>query len=373
VLLPDSGHLQEEEARFAHEAGYSRHDPPVPLYTREDAERALERLRPVPLAAEHGLPGSMSFALSGAGHLLGATSVALRGEGRTVVFSGDLGRPGDATLPPPEPPPAGDVLVVESTYGDRLHPEVDPAAELEAVIVRTVARGGSVLIPAFAVGRAQLLMLLLHRLAQAGRIPRLPVFLDSPMAVEATRIFLRHPEAHRLSREEADAVVSSAEMVRTQQESRRVGRMSYPRIVISASGMATGGRVLHHLKTFAPEPRNTILLSGFQAAGTRGAQLAAGAGTVKIHGGYVPVRAEVAQLHAASGHADASELVEWMRRMPAAPGQVYVTHGEPAASDALRLRIQEELGWRARAPEHRERVRIGERAEAEPMPPIAAG
>lgn len=359
ILLPDSGHLQEEEAEYANRRGYSKHHPALPLYTRADAERSLELLRPVPFDVDTPVAPGVSLRFSRAGHILGAASARLSAHGRAVLFSGDLGRPSDPVLLPPAPPQAADYLVVESTYGDRRHPTEDPRAALAAVVRRTVARGGVVVIPSFAVGRAQTLLVLLSALRSEGAIPSVPVFLDSPMAADATRILLRYPDEHRLGAAECAAAKDSVTIVRDVEGSKAIDRRRGPMIVISASGMATGGRVLFHLERFAPEPRNTILLVGYQAAGTRGEALQAGARELKMHGGYVPVRAEVVMLEGLSAHADADEIVAWLRRAPAPPRRVFVTHGEPAAADALRGRIEEELRWPASVPRDGEAVRLG--------------
>lgn len=356
VLLPDSGHLQEEEARFAAEHGYSRHHPPLPLYTRADAEASLDFLRGTEMHADVELGGDLRFCFRPAGHMLGAATITLTDGHTTLAFSGDLGRPNDPLLPPPAPLPGADYLLVESTYGDRLHAAADPEDELAEVIRRTAARGGVVLVPAFAVGRAQEILLHVHRLKAADRIPDIPVYLDSPMAVAASRVFREHARELRLSAAECDAVSRTAETAESVKESKRIDRMRMPRVVISASGMATGGRVLHHLKVFAPDPANTILFAGYQAAGTRGADIVAGARSVKIHGQQVTVRADVAMLDNVSAHADYAEILDWLGRMERAPRMTFVTHGEPAASDALRRRIRDRFGWECRVPEHRERV-----------------
>jgi metallo-beta-lactamase family protein len=356
ILLRDSAHLQEEEADFANRHGYSKHHPALPLYGRLDAERAIELLRPVPMDVETDAGAGASFRFVPAGHIPGAASVWLRADGATLAFSGDLGRSSDPTLPPPRTDGPADWVVVESTYGDRLHPVTDPEDELADVVQRTASRGGVVLIPAFAVGRAHAVLYHLYRLRQAGRIPDLPVYLDSPMAAEAMHVLARHPESLRLSTEEARAVSGFARIVASVEESKRVDRMRMPRIVISASGMATGGRVLHHLKVFAPEPANTVMFSGYQAVGTRGAQMVAGTREIKIHGGYIPVRAEVRVMDSLSAHADRGEILAWLSTIPSPPRHTFITHGEPAAADHLRLKIQEQLGWACSVPEHRQRV-----------------
>ena len=357
VLLMDSAHLQEEEARYANKEGYSKHHPALPLYTVRDAERALGLLRGVPWGEEHALPGGARFRYAPAGHISGASTIRMEADGKAILFSGDLGRPGDPLLPDPAPvEAAADYLLVESTYGDRMHYPGDPEIELAAVVNRTVREGGVVLIPAFAVGRAQILMYHLHQLKKSGRIPDVPVFLDSPMASTATRIFFEHAEAHHLSREEAAAVAAAAEPADTVSDSKRIGRMRFPRIIISASGMATGGRVLHHLKALAPDERNTVLFAGYQASGTRGAQMTGGARQVKIHGHMVDVNCRVEVLDGLSAHADYVEMLGWLERFPAPPKRTFIVHGEPGPADAFRHKIEERLGWYCTVPQHGERV-----------------
>lgn len=358
ILLPDSGHLQEEEADFANRHGFSRHTPALPLYTRLDAVRSLASLRPVPPGGEFEPGAGARVKLHPAGHIQGASMVEVRAEGRSILFSGDLGRPHDPLLPPPASIQAADYLLVESTYGGREHPRVDPQAELERIVLRTAGRGGVVLIPSFAVGRTQSLLYLLYRLRATGRIPDMPIYVDSPMAASAIEIFRTHPEEHNLTPAECDAVCSVARAVESVEESKEIGRMRVPRIIISASGMATGGRVLHHLKALAPDPRNTVLFTGHQAVGTRGAAMVGGAPAVKIHGHYVQVHAEVAVLDNLSAHADAPEILAWLEGFEAAPTRTFIVHGEPAASDALRLKIEESLGWPTHVPEHGEVVAL---------------
>jgi len=301
------------------------------------------------------MPG-MTAQFYRAGHVLGAASVCLSAGGSTVLFSGDLGRPHDPLMRPPAAPPSADFLVVESTYGDRTHPTQNVKAELANHIRRAVARGGVIVAPTFAVGRAQLMMLLIAQLKAEGSIPDLPVFLDSPMAIDATDLYRRFSAEHRLSPEECLAMARAVRLVHTAEESKALDRSREPMLILSASGMATGGRVVHHLKVFAPNPRNLILLPGFQAGGTRGAALAAGAHSIRIHGDDVPVNAEVVQLASMSAHADANELLDWMRQMRSPPRTTFVTHGEPNASDTLRQRIERELQWNVVVPEFRDRV-----------------
>ena len=358
ILLPDSGHLQEEQAQFANRHGFSKHSPALPLYTEQDAHHCLERFRAVSFAEEIEPAPDIRASFARAGHLLGAASVRVQHGGRSILFSGDVGRPHDPLMRAPVAPVAADYLVVESTYGDRTHPAWEPQTELRDVIRRTCGRGGVIVIPTFAVGRAQLLLLLIARLQASGEIPGVPVYLDSPMAIDATELFARFGAEHRLSRDEAATMGGIAALVRTAEQSKALDRIRAPAIILAASGMATGGRVVHHLKVFAPDARNTILFSGFQAGGTRGAALVAGAPQLRIHGETFPVRAEVALLQSASAHADADELIAWLRQLPAAPRQVFVTHGEASASDALRHRIHTELGWSVIVPEYRDEVAL---------------
>ena len=359
ILLPDSGRLQEEEADYANRRGYSKHRPALPLYTEEDAQRALRLFAPVPFDRDFAPAPGVHARLTSSGHILGSSFVTLTVEGQTVVFSGDLGRPHDVVMRAPEAIEAADYLVVESTYGDRRHDTTEPGVALAEVINRTVARGGLVIVPAFAVGRAQSLLYYLYLLKSAGTISSvLPVYLNSPMATDVTALYHRFRTLHRLTPEQCDAMCRVAQIVNTPDESRELNSKQFPMVIIAASGMATGGRVLHHLKAFAPDPRNTILFSGFQAGGTRGASLLQGAKEIKIHGQYVPVRAEVAALHNLSAHADYVEILEWLGRFKRKPRRTFITHGEPAAADALRRHVAETLGWATEVPEYLETAEL---------------
>lgn len=358
ILLPDCGRLQEEEAEYANRRGFSKHKPALPLYTEEDANRSLTRFAPVEFEKELEFDG-LRLRFVPAGHILGAAVVRLKHGARTIVFSGDLGRPNAPIMVAPLPVRNADYLVLESTYGNRRHDPEDPGKKLARVIQKTVARGGVVLIPSFAVGRAQALLYHIHLLKAEGAIATdLPVYLNSPMAVDATRIYRKHQAEHRLTPEQCRAMCTAAVIVNTGEESRRLNERSGPMVIIAASGMATGGRVIHHLKAFAPDPRNTILFSGFQAGGTRGAAIVAGANSVKIHGAYVPVRAEVALIDNFSAHADYGEILDWLKGFERAPRQTFITHGEPAAADALRLHVEESLGWSCRVPDYLESAEL---------------
>lgn len=352
ILLPDSGHLQERDAEFANRYGFSKHKPALPLYTERDAVRALTRLSTLDFDDAHRLSHGASLRFRRAGHILGAASVEISVGGKTVVFSGDLGRFGDPLMPEPDPVPRADYLVLESTYGDRVHPETGAEDALSEVIARTVHRGGTVLVPAFAVGRAQSVLHYIERIRTEGRVPSaLQVFLDSPMAIDASEIFYRHPKDHKLTPAQCATLSSTAHYVRTGEESKRLTATPMPKVIISASGMATGGRILHHLKHYAPDPRNTILFTGFQAGGTRGAAMVAGASEIKVHGEYIPVRAEVQNLEMLSAHADSREIVRWLGGFSQPPRKTFIVHGEPTASDALRRRIEEQLRWDVVVPE----------------------
>ncbi len=358
VLLLDSARLQEEDARRANRYSYTRHDKALPLYTTADARRTVARIVPVPTGQALDVAGTR-VTLTPSGHLLGACSVSLRAGSRTLVYSGDLGRSADLLMPPPERVRHADVLLVESTYGNRRHATESLEGPLAAIVRETAARGGSVLMPSFAVGRAQALMLVLQRLRRRGDIPRdMPIYLDSPMAIEATALYQQHRKALRVPAREIAALTDGVTMVPTAQQSQRVSQARWPSVIIAASGMATGGRVLHHLKAMAPDSRHHIVFPGFQVGGTRGAKLIGGAREVKIHGEYVPVRAAVSHLGGFSGHADADELLDWLRGFEAPPARCFVVHGEAEAADTLRSRIQDELGWRASVPEHRASVEL---------------
>ncbi len=358
ILLPDSARLQEEDAKFANQRGFSKHKPALPLYTEADAAAALARFHPVGFGAPfEPLRGTIA-SFTSASHLLGAASVLIETAGRRVLFSGDLGRSDDVIMRPPAPPPACDHLVIESTYGDRLHPSIRPEDELLGALGDVIDARGVAVVPTFAVGRAQQLLVHLDHLQRGGRLPAVPIYLDSPMAVEATSVYARRCGEHRLDAEECERLKRIARFITTAQQSRELDAGEGPMIILAASGMATGGRVVHHLKRFAPDPRNLILLSGYQAGGTRGAALAGGAGQIRIHGAEVPVRAQVRQLHSLSAHADADGLIAWARALKRAPSQVFVTHGDAGASDALRARIEHELRWPAMVPDYRDRFEL---------------
>lgn len=350
LILKDSGYLQEKDAEYANQKGFSKHKPALPLYGVQDAERALERFSAVPLGKVVTLPGGASLMFRHAGHILGAATADIDWGGKRIVFSGDLGRYGDPVMHDPEPVSEADYVVIESTYGDRTHEPGDPTELLGSVVERTVRRGGTVVIPAFAVGRAQSLLYHLWQLRSGGRLSKVPIYLDSPMAISATDLLHAHRDDHRLSPEECGAICGIATYTRDVESSKAITANPYPKVVISAGGMATGGRVLHHLKAFAPDKRNTILFSGFQAAGTRGRAMLQGAPEVKIHGQWIPVLAELADLPALSAHGDSNELMRWLSGFRHAPARTFIVHGESDAAEALRVRIDRDLGWDATVP-----------------------
>lgn len=362
IVLRDSAHLQEEDARLANEHGFSKHRPALPLYDVADVESTLRLVSPIGYDEEVEVAPGVCVTLRPAGHILGSATVTLEVQGHRVVFSGDLGRPQHPLLLPPAPLPRAGTVVVESTYGDRLH-EPRPGVLADAVR-RTVGRGGSVLIPAFAVDRTELVLLELHRLVLAGEVPRVPVFIDSPMALATLGVYRAailggSPQL----RPEATALLSAIDELKVNgvtdaAGSMRLNQPGSPCIVISASGMATGGRVVHHLAHQLPDHRNTVVLTGYQAVGTRGRQLLDGATQVKIHGRYVPVRAEIVDDAGFSVHADADELIGWLATAPAPPRTAYVVHGEERASAAFARRASADLGWTAVVPRLGERVRL---------------
>ncbi len=358
ILLPDSAHLQEEEARFANKYGFSKHSPALPLYTKDDAVKALKLFSPVDFEKDIDLESGVIVRLSPNGHILGSAFVRIHDTKTSILFSGDIGRPNDVLMKPPTQIKQADYLVVESTYGDRVHDKADPKIKLAAAINRTISRGGKVIIPVFAVGRAQELLYYIHLLKAKGIVPDVPVYLNSPMAIDATEIFNRHRGEHRLSASECEAMFHTAHMVNTVEQSKALNENRHPMIILAASGMATGGRVVHHLKAFAPNPNNTILFAGFQAAGTRSAAMVNGADSIKIHGEYIPVNAEVAMISNLSAHGDYLEILDWMRGFESAPKQVFITHGEPIAADAMRHRIEETLHWNTCLPDYLQTVEL---------------
>jgi len=353
ILLPDSGHLQEQDAEFANRHHFSKHNPALPLYSEDDARNSLDRLKPDNFDNRIELPGGATLLFHRAGHILGAASVEILWYGLTIVFTGDIGRYNDPLMPDPVTPPKADYLLMESTYGDRSHEDNDPEDILAGIINSTTHKGGTVVIPAFAVGRAQSLLFHIARLKNRRRLNGLlPVFLDSPMAIDATDTFRRFKLDHKLDDKQLGMLDGDIHYVRTSAESKALTANPMPKVIISASGMATGGRILHHLEHYGPDPKNAIVFAGFQAGGTRGAALVGGADRIKMHGHYVSVRAKVHNLSMLSAHADRDELLRWANGIGQPPRATFVVHGEPQASDALRHRLEEELSWNCIVPDH---------------------
>lgn len=350
LILLDSAYLQEKDAEFANRHGYSRHRPALPLYTRADAEQALAQFQPISFHRSFDLGSGAKLLFRRAGHILGAAIAEVTIDGRALVFSGDLGRYDDDTMVDPEPVERADYLIIESTYGDRLHATVNAQDVLKDVIDRTAGRGGTVVIPAFAIGRTQSLLYHLWMLKMRGGLPLVPVYVDSPMATDATSLMNAHMDDHRMQPIVWRDAFKLATYVADTDGSKALSASPMPKVIISASGMASGGRVLHHIKAFGSDPRNTILFAGFQAPGTRGRQLVDGAREVKIHGQWIDIRAEVADLTSLSAHADSDQLLRWLRNFIQAPKETFIVHGEPNASAALHERITRELGWHSCVP-----------------------
>jgi metallo-beta-lactamase family protein len=368
LLLPDSGRLQEEEARFANAKGYSKHAPnALPLYTEEDAVAALRQLSPAAYGERREVAPGVAARFLPAGHILGSAFVEMElaaAPGATplrILFSGDLGRYGAPILPDPTPAPRADVLLVESTYGGKRHGDASPADTLRDEVLRAVKERGALVVPAFAIGRTQEILFTLRALERSGAIPAIPVFVDSPMAVDATPIFLAHREDHDpemarlLAEGDGPLRPSKVTFARSPEQSKAINAVSGPCIILSASGMATGGRVLHHLERRLPDPRTTVLLVGYQAQGTRGWSLQNGARTLRMHGQDVPVNARIATIGGFSAHADEAEIERWLATFPSPPARTFLVHGEPPALAASLARM-ERLGWPAHVPAHLEEV-----------------
>jgi len=369
IVLPDSGHLQEEDAEFANRKGFSKHAPALPLYTYDEAVKALESLRAVDASKPLEISPHYTIRSFFAGHILGARmiEVTVRENGATkrLLFSGDLGRFPQLIIPGPALPEDGfDYMLLESTYGDRLHPKEDIGARLVAIVESTASHGGTVVIPSFAVGRTQELLFLFRELIEDKKMHSLPIHVDSPMAIDVTQLYKNHREDHSL---ELDALVDQGiepfsppnlHFDRSVDDSKRLNDGRYPVIIISASGMATGGRVVHHLERCLPDHRNTILFVGFQAAGTRGQAIQSGAQAVKMYGRQVNVRARIETIENLSAHADYGEILAWLKRFEKAPGRTFMVHGEPRASEALRQRIAQEMHWDVTVPTYLQQVKL---------------
>ncbi|MGA9640084.1 MAG: MBL fold metallo-hydrolase [Terriglobales bacterium] len=375
VVLPDSGHLQEEDAAFHNKKGTSKHDPALPLYTLEEAEDCLKYFKPVAFEQTVQLSPQLSFRFVHAAHILGScmAEIALNtnGQARRLLFTGDIGRVRDNQIAPgkvvhsgPQEGETADVLVMESTYGNRAHPDTDPRPQLANLIRDTVKRGGSVIVPAFAVERTQKFVFMLKEMMESGEIPHVPVFCDSPMAIKAVEIYLKHSEEYTpqaaglIDKYGSPVTWPGFTFAQTPEESKKINDSKFPSIIISSSGMVTGGRILHHLALRLPDPRNLVIFIGFQAPGTRGAIIKGGASEVKIFGEFIPIRAQLAALEQFSDHADPPELLEWLHTFKNQPGVTYLVHGEPAAASQLRDLMKKDLGWNVEVAEYMERVEV---------------
>ncbi len=368
ISLIDAAHLQEEDARFANKKGFSKHTPALPLYTTEDAQRALQHLRSIPYDQDLSLDGEARVKFCDAGHILGSAILDVRIDGPRplrVVFSGDLGRYNALILKDPTPMDTTDYLVVESTYGNRRHPPEQTSQEVCDIINETSKRGGMLVVPAFALGRTQTLLYVIRDLKAKGMIPDLPVFVDSPMAIHVSELFNKYlseldedAQAVYKATGKSPILFSNLHYTLSKEESQKINSLRYPAIIISASGMATGGRILHHLKQRLPEPRNTVLFIGFQSNGTRGQLLKEGAKEIKIHGEMTPVRAQIRSMESFSGHADSDEIMRWLRNFKTPPKQTFIVHGEPDSSAALEQEIRRSLGWQTHMPQYMETVKL---------------
>ena len=368
ILLRDSGHIQEEDAEHARTKKYSLHPEPLPLYTEKDVEPVVKLFREIPRSGSFTISPQFTVRSYDAGHILGSSSLELTitegGKSFVVVFSGDIGRYDQPILNNPATPPRADYLLCESTYGDRDHPSDSPLDVLANVVNRVYKRGGSIVIPAFAIGRTQTMMYLLRELEDAQRVPHLPVYIDSPMAITATDLYLRHHEDHSIefTREEKGGDPLNTHefhLAKTVEESKQINSVRQPCIIISASGMITGGRVLHHLAQRLPDSRNAVLLAGFQAEGTRGRALLEGAKTLRIFGEDVPVGAEIIELRQFSAHAGKSELLRWLAGFQAPPKQTFLVHGEPDAATALKTAIETQMKWNVSVARYLDTVPLG--------------
>ncbi|GAB1261882.1 MBL fold metallo-hydrolase RNA specificity domain-containing protein [Aurantivibrio plasticivorans] len=347
ILLADAAKLQEEEAAYNNRHHTSKHNPALPLFTQEDAQQALKLFEPVKNSASFN---DLTVTFSPNGHILGSSYLDVDIGGKHIVFSGDLGRPHDIIMNPPEPPCYADYLIMESTYGDRLHDNRDIDDCLADAVSTTLASGGDVLVPAFAIGRAQSVLYTLHKLQRQQKIPYVPIYLDSPMAISATELMIRFNQQHRLSKLQCREMEENVKFLRTVEQSMALNETQFPCIIVSASGMATGGRVLYHLERLLPGRRNTIIFAGYQAAGTRGDRLVRGEDSVKIHGRYYPVKAQILNFDFLSAHAGRDEMLTWLKKIPVAPKHCFITHGEQESSTAFADTINHYLGWNTSTP-----------------------
>ncbi len=359
ILLPDSGHLQQEEAEHANKHRYSKHKPALPLYTHEDAKLSLKYFEALPYQKVNRLFTDFSFQFLPAGHIIGSSFIRIQNKNISLLFSGDMGRPDDAVMKPPTIIQDADYLILESTYGNRIHESGHPKDYLKKIIDKTLRRGGTLVIPAFAVGRAQALLYYLYLLKKENSLPpHVSIYLDSPMAIDSTQILLKHHEELRLTEEECRGLNNIAIYVNTIGESKAINKNNAPKIIISASGMATGGRVLHHIKVYAPDPRNTILFAGYQAIGTLGASMIKGEKKIKIYGDMVTVNAEVEIINSASAHADSAEILQWLSHFKKSPKKIFITHGESDAANTLKEKIKNQFGWACNVPHYQQQEQL---------------
>lgn len=375
IILPDSGHLQEEDAAFYNKTRKSKHSPALPLYTFEEAQSSLQYFKPVKVGDPNQLSAELSFRFVRAAHILGSCMAEIslqdNGASRRLLFTGDIGRvldhkvaPGKVVHSGPTEGETADVVVMESTYGNRIHPKEDPLPELARLISNTAKRGGSVIVPAFAIERTQKFVFLLKHLIESGQIPRIPIFCDSPMAIKAVEIFLKHHEEYSEETRQMIRQYGSPLswpgfiFASTPEESKKINANTMPAVIVSSSGMATGGRILHHLAQRLPDPRNLVLFIGFQAPGTRGFAIKSGTGEIKIFGDYVPIRAQVEALEQFSDHADPPELLQWLKTFRNRPVTTYLVHGEPNASSQLRDLMKKDLGWNVQVAQYLEKVPV---------------
>jgi metallo-beta-lactamase family protein len=353
ILLPDSGYLQEEAAKYAKRKGFSKHKKPLPLYTKRDAVKSLRFFSPVDFGTEYDLFEGIKFKINRVGHILGAGAIKVTLGEKSILFSGDLGRmEGTMMVAPEKIDQDSDYIVIESTYGGREHKDIDPLKKLEKVINNTVTNGGSLVIPAFAVGRSQHILYRIMQLKKAGKIPDVPIYLDSPMSIKVTNLLENYPNEHILSREESAEMYRTVNFSATVDQSKAINKISKPIIVVSASGMATGGRILHHIKQFAPNKNSTILFAGYQAMGTRGRDMIEGKKEVKIHGQMVPIKAKIEVLNNISAHADFHEILEWLGTRTKKPTKVFITHGEEDSALSMKKKIENKMGWKCVIPEY---------------------
>lgn len=356
LILTDSAMIQEEDAEHANALGYSKHSPALPLYTVKDVERTLPLLRPHELNSFVSLSEGTRFRFRKNAHIPGASFIELDTGNSRIVFSGDLGRPDDPMLLPPDKPEKADYLIVESTYGDRLHPAESTEEVLLRIIQKSLGNHGPLLVPSFTVDRAQDFMYIIWKLKKENKIPDIPVYLDSPMGTDVSRLFLKYPDWLKLDRDVFKEVFKSTRMVRSVEETRTLARNSHPRIIIAGSGMMNGGRILHYLESHLSDPKATVIIPGYQAAGTRGRTLSEGADEIKIHGHYFKVRASIEHIHTMSSHADQGEILDWMSAIKNTPKKVFIVHGEPHASQVLRVKIRDHYGWACDVPQLRDKV-----------------